>query len=518
MSALTYLSLTRLKNSVKELLHKPSHLIYVFFLLALCVFAVVGSKGGSGPAGTRSAAELTAIVTGLYTAMFLLTAWNGFSRGGSMFTMTDVNLIFPSPLPRTRVLFYGLFRQISTSLLLGLFLFYQYSWLHNLYGIRFSTLVGIFLGYVATVFLGQVTAMTIYAFTSSNEGLKNVLKGIFYALLLLIVLSIGQSIWHQGAGQLLSGVVTAANRFPVLLFPVGGWLGWIFSAAISGGFWLPGLVPCVAWLILLVRLLTYFDKDWYEDVIQTAELAQSAIAAKKEGSLDAAPRKVKVGAVGLYRGYGASAFYYKHKLENRRGNVLLLSRFSLLFAVIIILIAFFLRSSGVIGVFCFATYMQLFSTAQTRLTSELTKPYIYLVPEPPFSKLLQCMWEMIPSIVAEAMLIFIPVGLILSLTSREILLCVFARISYSFLFSAGNLIVERFWSGASKALTILFYIVLMLLLILPGAAVGAAAVFLLSLPGGFLTGLLFAALCNFPISFLVLFLCRNMLAYVQLDQ
>lgn len=43
MSALTYLTLTRLKNGIRDLLRKPARLIYVVFLLALLVFAVQGS-------------------------------------------------------------------------------------------------------------------------------------------------------------------------------------------------------------------------------------------------------------------------------------------------------------------------------------------------------------------------------------------------------------------------------------------------------------------------------------------
>ena len=42
MSALTYLTLTRLKNGIRDLLRKPARLIYVVFLLALLVFAVQG--------------------------------------------------------------------------------------------------------------------------------------------------------------------------------------------------------------------------------------------------------------------------------------------------------------------------------------------------------------------------------------------------------------------------------------------------------------------------------------------
>lgn len=70
--------------------------------------------------------------------------------------------------------------------MLGIFLFYQYGWLHNLYGITMASMVALFLCYTAAVFLGQVTAMTIYTFTSSHEGAQKLLKGLIILCLLLV--------------------------------------------------------------------------------------------------------------------------------------------------------------------------------------------------------------------------------------------------------------------------------------------------------------------------------------------
>ena len=313
MSALTYLTLTRLKNGIRDLLRKPARLIYVVFLLALLVFAVQGSGSTYPPESYRDLREVVAMATALFLFIFLLTVWNGFSKGGTIFSLSDVNLLFPSPIHRTRTLFYGLLRQISTALLLGIFLFYQYGWLHNLYGITMASTVALFLCYTAAVFLGQVTAMTIYTFTSSHEGAQKLLKGLIILCLLLVAGWLFWGFWTS-PDQRLAGVIDASVSLPVQLFPVGGWLGWVFSACLGLGTWWPGLLLCLAWFFLLLFLLTHFDRDWYEDVLRTAELAQSAIAAKKEGTMESVPGKVRIGATGLKKGWGASAFYYKHKI------------------------------------------------------------------------------------------------------------------------------------------------------------------------------------------------------------
>ena len=99
------------------------------------------------------------------------------------------------------------------------------------------------------------------------------------------------------------------------------------------------------------------------------------------------------------------------------------------------------------------------------------------------------------------------------------LLCILARISFTLLLIAGNVILSRIWSGsASKAVIMLLYMVLMLLLAAPGvilAIVTAAAG--LTVFSGIATGFLVITICNLLIALLSLFLCRNMLQYAELN-
>ena len=515
MSALTYLNLTRLKNAVRDLFRKPARLIYVVALLLLLILSVQGARAGQVPEeGLRDLRELVALATGLFLFIFLFTVWNGFSKGGSIFSLSDVNLIFPAPISRTRALFYGLFRQISVTLLVGLFIFSQYGWLYGVYGISMGTMGVVFLYYVVSIFLGQVAAMTIYSFTSSRPRVQRLIQGLLLAALVGLALWLAWGMWMEPENH-LQGLVEAAVSLTVRLFPVGGWLGWSFSACLGLGAWWPGLVLCLAFFLLLLFLLTHFDQDWYEDVLRTAELAQSAIAAKKEGTRESVPGKVKVGATGMKGGWGASAFYYKHKIENRRGGFFLLPPVSLIFAVVMIVFAYFTRSGGILPVFFLSVYLQLFSSGQSRLNRELLKPFVYLVPEPPFAKLLQCLRELLPATLIEAVVIFVPVGLILLLDPAAILMCIFARMSYALLFQSGNLLLERFWSGAPKAVIFFLYFLILILLTLPGVLVALLLMVGLALPFGIVGGLLTAGIVNIPVALGLLYLMRNMLQYAE---
>ena len=104
MYALSYLLAARLKNTVRDLLRHPGRLLYVVILVLLFLFAAVGSSGLASD-HVRDLHELAAMGNGLLLLVFLLGLWNGFAKGGSVFSMADVNLLFPSPIRRTQALF-----------------------------------------------------------------------------------------------------------------------------------------------------------------------------------------------------------------------------------------------------------------------------------------------------------------------------------------------------------------------------------------------------------------------------
>lgn len=518
--ALVYLLSTRLKNTLKSMVRSPAKLIYLIILLALIVLTIFsGNSAVRGPDHTyRDIREFNAIVIALYTSMFIITAVGGFSNGGNLFSMSDVNLVFPAPVSRQKVLFYGLFRQMGMSLMVGIFILYQYSWTHMTYGISYGTLLFVLLGYALAVFFGQITAMVIYSFTSGDERLKRLIKAIFYAVFAAFAAYL---IWKVSSGPQgpLQNLVAAADSAVIRLMPVGGWLGWAFAGTSTGAPGaLAGLGISLVYLAVLVCLIIFSKRDYYEDVLKTAEIAQSAITANKEGRVaEVIPANVKIGKTGLKGGFGADAFYYKHLLENRRSRKLLVSTTSLIWIAVSIGMAIFMKNFGIASIFISTTYMQIISVALGRISRELTKPYIYLVPESSLAKLIQNLRETVSSTLAEAVLVFVPVAFIMALSPLDMILCIAARMSFALLFTSGVILIGRIWSGASKTFAILLYFVVMLLISIPGIAAAILMVsFQLIISENF-TILCSLIVVNVPISLLVLYLCRNMLQYAELN-
>ena len=140
------------------------------------------------------------------------------------------------------------------------------------------------------------------------------------------------------------------------------------------------------------------------------------------------------------------------------------------------------------------------------------------MPESSFSKPLHCLRELVPSALAEAIVVFVPVGLILGMGPGAILVCLFARISYALLFQSGNLLLERFCSGAIKVLIMCLYYLSQVLLARPGFLIAVFLMVVLTLPGGVGGGLLVAGIIDIPVALLLLYLLRDMLQYAEYNR
>ena len=516
MKALPYLFFTTLKNRIKELRKHPSQLILVLLFAAMLVLVVVSAGLPSGePQALRPMAELRAMMLALYAVMFLMLCHNGLSSGASFYSMADVNLLFATPLRQQRILFYGLFRQLGTSALLGFFLLFQYSWVNSLYGLSFPSLLVIMLGYCLTVFCAQLTSMVVYAFTSGDERKRKAVKYTLYALAASAVLLAGLPALR--AEDKLAAITAAADGPVLTFFPVAGWLKAAAGGAI-GGEPLPlvlGLGGTAAYIAALVLLITRTHPDFYEDVLKATEISFSAVTASKEGKMaEPVPANVKVGKTGIGAGRGAGVFFYKHRLERRRSRIFLLDTLTLVWAGACVLFAFFMRDEGIVPVFVFATYMQVFSSSTGRWLRELLMPYIYMLPEPPFKKLVGVCRESILQSAAEAVIVMVPVGLVVGASPLDILGCALARFGLALLFMAGNILVERlFGQMMNKGLIIGLFFLAMILLALPGVIAGAV----LGMAAGVFAAMAVMTAWCAAAAALIAFLCRDILDVAELN-
>ncbi len=515
MSPFVYLVTRKAKNRLKEFVRKPSQVFFAMFILCVLGFTFYSSAVSTPHEGfTRDKTEFFAIVFALYTYAFFITAKNGFINGASMFTMADVNLVFTAPLKEKRVLTFGLFQQLGKSLTLGFFILYQSSLVNNTYGLPISALFAVLIGYGAVVFAGQMVSTVIYSLTCSDDGKVIKLKGFFYGLFALFIGILLYNTYTSGIS--LESLVYAAREKIMYLCPVSGFVSFAVEGAIEGDIThlMAGILIFILLCLAFYFILSNIKGDFYEDVLKATQVSFSAITARKEGkAAETAPRNVKTGKTGLKKGFGASAVTYKHKTENRRSNPLLINPVSLVMAVFSLIYCLMFSGEN-IALFVINVYTMSMTVCIGRWAKEFTYPYIYLIPETNFKKLLYLLKADLPLLAAESIICFLPLVVLGSCSIIEGVAMTVARFTFGMLFIGVNLLLQRFSGDSEKnAFTMIIYFLLATVFSIP--SVGVAVITGMAFPFNFEIPFIFMSILNTLISLLLIYLCRNVLEYSE---
>ena len=154
-------------------------------------------------------------------------------------------------------------------------------------------------------------------------------------------------------------------------------------------------------------------------------------------------------------------------------------------------------------------YMQMFFSAAGEWGRELLKPYIYLVPDSPFKKLFFASLTSIVKPFFDCVLSFTVVGIYLQANPLDIIMCILAYSSLGAIFAGTNILSERILSGINiQTITMLVYIIISLLVMLPGIA---AAIITGIIIGDILLYicLIPVIICNVLLSLLLFILSKN---------
>lgn len=514
MTGFTYLLSRKIKNRLKLALKRPSELILAAMFVLLVVFsATEGNYNSAFSESYRSIKELYAIILGVFVFTFVTITKKGFENGATMFSMADVNLIFTSPRKPKTVLFYGILSQMGRAVAFALIILYQYGLLSETYGADLKLVISILLGYAVTVLYSQMLSMIIYSLTSKSDTKTKAAKVIFYSVIGVFALYLLFSV--KGQKDMLSAVISAANSDFMNFFPVAGAARYVV-VVLHNESYVKLIVPVLcflAFLVLYYIALSLINSDYYEDVLKATEVSFSAITARKEGKVrDSVPKKIKKGKTGFKKGFGASALYEKHKIENRRNRLFALSLTGFIMAAITIVFTYVVKDQ--LGGYVFNLYISVFSVGAGRWAKELRLPYAYMIPEKPFIKLLNILKEQIPAIIVESLITFVPMYFLFNLYITEIIAFCLGKIGFSFLCIGVNLLFQRYLgNGASKSLILFMYFLVIMLFSLPYILTTVVLMSAFYLPLDY--AMIFASLMNFLVSAILIYISRNVLSLAE---
>lgn len=532
MKAILYLVRKEIKNSFLDMIRHPARLILYIGLIVLLGFSLF-TQGEAKK--TRDYLDIR-ILEGAYFAIMLLISvpsiLGGLKSGATFFKMSDVNFLFVSPISPKKILAYGLIKQMAATLLMMVFLLFYGGMTANMFGVAPWQIVALMAGIALLVFIIQIITLLIYSFTCSNQTRIRLVKGCMYAVFCIIA-AIILGLFLNGGSNIEA--LFAAIASPYLTYiPVIGWIkGMVFAIIYSNG--IQTIIYAALNLLALVGSILLFvrsNSDYYEDVLQSTETTFEMQKAVKEGRAFnmKASKPAKVTDTGIDRGWGANAFFFKHlRQSKRKSRIPILGTSTLILLAGNIVFAIFLQSIGkaendpmpigILMAVCLvaSAYVLFFFSAMGDLSMELTKPYIYLVPESSFKKLL---WTSLTSIlkpVIDAVLIFTILGIYVQAKPLTAVLCALVYASTGFLFMAGNILSQRvLGSMNNKGLIMIVYMVMLAILLSPG--ITCSAILYVSFPSlsGFFVGLPIVA-SNVLVSLGVIWACRNLLSTVEFN-
>jgi len=514
VKSLGYLIGRRLRNTLISWVKNPGRLILLVVVAAFLVFSIVTRSLGREE--YRDISELYSVAFLYFLFMEVMVIINGFSSGAAFFTMPDVNILFNAPYKPWQLLLYGLLRQLGTALFMGLMLVMQYSWMNGTYGVGFGFILILVLGYALVLFGSSLIAMLIYANVAGDNRRKNIVQGVFYTLLALLGAYVVLPVIGTGSG-FFTAASARLNTFVINLIPGAGWNRAIMQGLVEGSVPLLLLGAGLFVLLLAVTLIffTRLDADFYEDVLASAEIAWKAKAQQQEGQMpDLNPsRKVRVGKEGIGRGSGAGALYYKHRLESRRGGGRMLNALSVIFLAATLIFQYIFREEGYPPGLFMAVYMNFFSSFMGLWNRELLKPYIYLIPDKPFRKLIFTVAQTMEKNLLQAVIVTAGIGWITQPGPAVLALVFLVLFSSSMLFMASTVLEERLFGGIpARWLQTIFFFLCIVILAAPGLVVSIILGIVFHENLGLLTMGLYMA----GVSLLVGFLCRGIMEQAEI--
>lgn len=475
MNSLIFLLSRSIKNSFFEILRKPAKLV-----LWILVIGGIGALFILSSFTKRTVDHFMDLIwlQGIFFLFLLIfvviAVQKGLSNGDVIFDMSDVNLLFCSPINPRLILMYGMIRMAKIAFLSGFFILFQSNSLGTGFGLGFEGVLLVLLGFMLAISLLQTLSLLIYSLTNGRPSRKTKVRLVSVLIFTPLIAYVGMEYYR--VGNLIYALENALHSPLFAWTPVAGWASKGTVSLIAGdlvyGLLFFGLLVLVELMVILYIALS--NPDYYEDVLVATETNFERKRSLSEGQLNApatSSKKVKVSNVGIH-GLGASTLFYKHLRESFRSNLLGLWGFPSIVMVAgsAVLTVFFPDGEGGLVVLLqILMWMQIYLIGTGRGLRELYTHYIYMIPESSFHKIIWSNLEVSFKVLVEGVAMFGVAGLLLGAPVLLIVSSILVYSLFSFLLLGVNYVSLRF-TGAdiSTGLLMFLYTIAVIVIMLPG--------------------------------------------------
>lgn len=471
MKPLLYILAKSFKNTLKELKHKPLILIlYIVIFLAIIgmiviTFVMPAQTVSKGSIEMFKAIILAALMMVLYTSLI-----KSAESGASFFRMSDVNLVFTSPLNPKKVLIYGFMNQLVIGLIFTVFVSFQIPNLKNNFPIHNEGLAIIYVSIIILLALLQLAGVLIYSVASRNITVR-----IWFKRALNIALGIvlaGLAVKTLEMKDVLKAAVAYLSSPVFDYIPILGWFRVVLSTAVTGinsEFYLCSLLILLSFAVMSF-ILYKVNTDYYEDVLAATEKKETLISAKREGKNLTNLQNTKLRKVS--RGYtskGVRTIFSRQILEYRKTGIFFVNKNTLVLCVFGILSKYLFPGTSIRTTLYFTIYILFFFAVQGKWAQEVSKPYIYLIPGNSMTKVFYATLSDNLKNVIDGILLFSIAGVVFGSDIVTILLSTVAYTTFGAVYVYTDVVSRRFLGAVhSQVLAIFIKLFVTLFIIAPG--------------------------------------------------
>ena len=532
MDSIFFMIQKTVKNAIVDTVRHPLRLILYSLLILSMIYALVVSFS---PRGTPEYSFDDRILEGAYHAILYFISipilLKGLSTGTSFFGMSDVNNIFTAPISEKKVLIYGVGRRLASMLLLVV-TFASYGGMAvKMFDITLSNAFLLVCGIMLMLIVVQIITMFIFAAAGGHPIRAAVLKIIIY---MMPVFSLSAVTIYMFSNGLTFENLYRALTLPMLEYvPITGWIHGLIFGIVSGNVVKVIIYSVLTAVIIIIGITAFIfvRLDYYEDVLGGAESYYEWRSSMRSGtvkdSVMMGEKKIDVRKTGIRRGYGASSIFFKHLREGSRRsrlmffniNTVVLIFVSLITGMVIKTAADFLPSTVIyISAVVICVYVQFFFSAAGDWVKELSKPYIFLIPDSAVKKLIMAGATSIIKPFVDGIAAFGILGIAAGGNISDIIVSMAVYGSFGSVYIAANILAQRIvGTDGNRGVFIAFYMSFIVLLMIPGIGAGLLAV---SWLGQFTY--IAATVMGVPIfiwnifvSFMIFLMCKNLLNNIE---
>lgn len=484
MKALTYLLKTTTKNYFKRLKEKPQKAVGPIFILFIFVMMFLPGKKSNA---TSISIDIFVSLFLLFTIIvFLFSLYSGTKSVDSKFSMSDVNLIFVSPIKPQTVMLYGVIKKIALELLTSFYILYQIPNVLRNFKVPVINEVLLVLSYIVfqLVFCNVIKLLT-FALNTKYKDFGDIIRGIIKAIILFVVTI---TIFIIVKGKFISfnkALITHITYDSwVKYIPVFGWMKEIALQTIKGITLSYAVYNLLMFALsgVLLYIIYNMELDFYEDMLSNAEVNERVVQAKSgknvsgEGKTPGIFKPIRQMPLKLEGVFGAKVLFFKHMNEyKKRSFIFFINTYSLILLVASVILGIFAKGMPIKAIFLIASGLLFFTAGfGGKIYTEIYNQFIFLIPDTPLQKLFYGIISSLIKTFSDAILLFLPFGILARVSIIEVILCIICYVvlggmlSYSGLFAFRIAEFLGFTGPMSQGLLFMFF---QLLLIVPAVLI-----------------------------------------------